>query len=318
VRASTHNAVTGESFLFSVMNIARPFRFLIAGLVLANAQAVHGIDGDASQAQIAAAAAGRSFFRANDFENAARNLQLETSLAEKSAQPPSEESLQMLAQCYARLGDVTGQTWALERLVTHYPRPRYWSELITRTQRRQDFAQRLALDFLRLRRATGSLQGADDYAALATLAMRAGFPAEAAAAVDAGFSHGVLGAGTDAARFHGLHDTAARQAADRHRAIEDPQAIQDAASQPTGEALIQLGYEFVTYGEYAKGLPLIQTGLRKGGIDKPSDAVMRLGMAYLLAGRKADALTTLATVTGVHGAADLGHLWYLHALGNAM
>jgi hypothetical protein len=45
---------------------------------------------------------------------------------------------------------------------------------------------------------------------------------------------------------------------------------------------------------------------------------MHLGIAYLQAGRKADALQTLSTVTGIHGAADLGHLWYLYALRNSM
>ena len=301
------------------MTFARPFRLVLvaAGLALAGVPAVYGFD-DASATLASAARAGREYFRANDFENAARNLQVEAALAEKSAQSPSEQSLQMLAECYARLADVTGQAWALEKLVTHYPKPRYWSQLIAHTQRRQEFGGRLALDVLRLRRVTGALQGPDDYMALASLALRSGFPAEASKALDQGFARGVLGTGPDAARQRGLRDEAARQAAELHRVIDDPQATRDASAAPTGEALVQLGYEFVTYGDYAKGLALIQAGLRKGGIDKPQDTTMRLGIAYLQAGRKADALQTLSTVTGVHGAADLGHLWYLYALRNSM
>lgn len=301
------------------MTFARLSRIVVAaaGLALAGAPPAFCAD-DASAALAAAAQSGRAYFRVNDFENAARRLQVETALAEKAGQSPSEESLQMLAECYARLDDITGQTWALEKLVTHYPRPRYWSELITRTQQRQDFGDRLALDVLRLRRETGALQGPDDYLSLATLALRAGFPAEATAALDLGFARGVLGTGADAPRQRGLREETARQAAELRRAIDTPQAARDAAAAPTGEALVQLGYIHVTYGDYAKGLPMIQAGLRKGGIDKPQDAAMRLGIACLQAGRKAEALQILSTVTGMHGAADLGHLWYLYALRNSM
>ncbi len=307
------------------MTFARPFRLVVAAaaaglalaLALAGAPAAHGFD-DANPALAAAAISGRAYYRVSDFENAARRLQMETTLAEKAAQPPSEETLRMLAECYERLDDITGQTWALEKLVTHYPKPRYWSQLIARTQRRQDFGDWLELDVLRLRRETGSLQGPDDYLSLATLALRSGFPAEASAALEQGFARGVLGSGADAARQRGLRDEAARQAAELHRAIDGPQAARDAGAATGGEALVQLGYVYVTYGEYARGLPLIQAGLRKGGIDKPQDAAMRLGIAYLRAGRNADALQTLSTVTGVHGAADLGHLWYLYALRNSM
>lgn len=301
------------------MTFARSFRFVVlaAGLALLGEPTAHGFD-DANPALTAAARSGRAYYRVSDFENAARHLQMETMLAEKAAQSPSEESLQMLAECYARLDDVTGQTWALEKLVTHYPKPRYWSQLISRTQRRKDFGEQLELDVLRLRRDTGSLQGPDDYLALAALALHSGFPAEASAVLDQGLARGVLGTGADASRQRGLRDEAARQATELHRAIDGPQAARDAAAAPTGEALVQLGYAYVTYGEYARGIPLIQIGLRKGGIDKPQDTAIRLGIAYLQAGRKADALQTLSTITGAHGAADLGHLWYLYALGNAM
>lgn len=288
-----------------------------ACLAMAIVPDAHG--SEASEVSVSAtAASGRAYFRANDFENAARSLQLEASVAEKAGAAPPEESLQMLAECFARLSDVTGQAWALEKLVTHYPKPKYWSDLISLNQRRKDFGERLALDVLRLRRETGTLQGPGDYVELAGLAMRAGYPAEASAALEQGFARGVLGVGSDAARQRALHADALRQAADQRSTLDRMGVAYATGASGSGEALVHLGYVYVTYGDHARGLSLMQAGLRKGGLERPEDATMRLGIAYVQAGRKAEALQTLSAVTGMHGAADLGHLWYLYALGNAM
>ncbi len=301
------------------MPIAREswFAAAVACVAIALAPGARAAD-DPGPALAASASTGRVYFRANDFENAARSLQFETTLAEKAARAPTEESLQMLAECYAHLADVTGQAWALEKLITYYPKPKYWSELITLTEQRKNFGQRLSLDVLRLRRATDTLRGPEDYLALATLALRAGFPAEASSGLELGFAHGVLGTGADAPRQRALRDEAAREAAEQRLALDHPDAARTAGAASNGEALLQLGHVHVTQGDYAKGIPLIQAGLSKGGIERPSDATMRLGIAYLLAGRKAEALQTLSKVTGTSGAADLGHLWYLYALRNSM
>ena len=54
--------------------------------------------------------------------------------------------------------------------------------------------------------------------------------------------------------------------------------------------------------------------MRKGGLDnRPQDAKLRLGVAYLLAGDKAKAIDTFKTVGGMHGAADLARLYGIYA-----
>ena len=73
--------------------------------------------------------------------------------AERTSGVPSEESLRMLRACYAQLGDISGRMWALEKLVTYFPKKEHWAELIARTQSRQGFGERLALDVQRLKKA---------------------------------------------------------------------------------------------------------------------------------------------------------------------
>ena len=266
----------------------------------------------------ARAASSAGCAESTDYEQAARDLQVETMQAERASVPPPEDSLHALAECYARLHDITGQMWALEKLVTYFPRPGYWAELISRTQERKDFGERLALDVLRLRKATKTLDGARDYLEIVALSTKAGYPAEAKVALEEGFARGILGTGLRGAQHRELRARVSRETIEARRLAHNPEEQQRATDAKSGEALLALGYAHVTLGEYAQGLQLMKQGLRKGGIDRPQDAMMRLGIAYLLAGQQSQALVTLASVTGAHGAADLGHLWYLYALHDSM
>ena len=58
----------------------------------------------------------------------------------------------------------------------------------------------------------------------------------------------------------------------------------------------------------------MEQGIRKGGLaNRPQDAKLRLGIAYLMAGQKAKAIEAFNTVGGRHGAADLGRIWAIYA-----
>ena len=66
-------------------------------------------------------------------------------------------------------------------------------------------------------------------------------------------------------------------------------------------------------GQAAKGVQLIQQGIAKGGLKRPEDAKLHLGIAQLAAGDKAKAQATFKTVQGTDGTADLARLWALYA-----
>ena len=55
----------------------------------------------------------------------------------------------------------TRYVFAMEKLVTYYPKKEYWVDLLSRMQRKPNFSDRLALDAYRLSLATGSMIGAD-------------------------------------------------------------------------------------------------------------------------------------------------------------
>ena len=103
-----------------------------------------------------------------------------------------------------RQKDIVGETFALERLVSYYPKKEYWVTLLNRMQRKPNFSDRLALDTYRLSLATGSMSAANDFSEMAQLALQAGSGAEAKQVIDKGFAAGVLGAGPEAERHKRL------------------------------------------------------------------------------------------------------------------
>ena len=256
----------------------------------------------------------QAYVETGDYANAARELQWEIQAAERAGRPPGEDRLLLLQDCYAKLNDANATAWVLEKLVTYYPKREYWADLLDRTQKRPDFGERLALDVDRLRLLTGTLAGASQYLAMAARAQQAGLPAEARRVVDRGFAAGVLGTGADAARHRQLQRQLADEAAAQQRRLEQRDVETAAARAVDGIELFNLGFAHATLGNFAKGLPMMKEGLRKGGLEnRPQDARLRLGIAYLMAGQKAKAIETFNTVGGRHGAADLGRIWALYA-----
>lgn len=256
----------------------------------------------------------RSYYAVSDFENAARSLHLEYEQSEKAAKIPSEDVLRLLARCYVHVNDISGQSWAMERLVTYYPRKEHWVELISLIQRQVDFGPDLALDVWRLRLATGTIGGADDYQKAVNLALQSGFLAEAKRMIDKGFADGSLGTGIDADQHKKLRDLVNKQLAREKTRLAAGELPTAAAPKSNGNALVNAGLSLVTMDEPERGMALIKQGLAQPKPSRPQYDRLHQGIAALLVGRKAEAIALFKTISGRHGAADLGRLWYIFAL----
>jgi predicted Zn-dependent protease len=253
----------------------------------------------------------QAYYLSGDYANAAKQLRAEVEADEKADRIPSEEKLQFLASCYLKMNDNAGYATVLEKLVAHYPKKSYWADMIARVQRKPGFSDRLDLDVLRLKMATGNLSKPAEYMEMAQLALQAGFPMEAKKILDQGYAYGTLGKGADAERQNRLRDLANRQAAQDAAAIK--QGDSESNGTKEGDALLAIGYNLVVNGQAERGLSLMEQGLHKGGLKHPEDAKLHLALAYLQAGQKSKALQLLQTVRGNDGTADLARLWALQA-----
>lgn len=248
-----------------------------------------------------------------DYAAIAKEAAAAVAAAEQAGRRPDEADLLRLADAQARTNNAAGQAATLEKLLFSHPKKDYWAAYLGRLPRKAGFSGRLNLDLMRLRLATGSLERTEDFMEMAQLALQAGLPAEGKAIVDKGFASGALGTGPEAERHKRLRDLANKQEAEAKASIDRRAAAAVAAKD--GNDLVQIGHAYATMGLADKGIPLIEQGIAKGGLKRPDDAQLRLGLALLQGGakNKARAVQVLRAVKGSDGTADIGRLWALYA-----
>jgi hypothetical protein len=250
-------------------------------------------------------------FQTGDYASVARQVSADVEADEKAGRRPAERDLDLLVNAYQRMGSNQQLTTSLEKLLAYYPKKETWANILSRLPRKPGFSDRFSLDLYRLQLATGNLTKPNDYMEAAQLALQAGYPAEGKKIVDKGFASGVLGTGAEADRQKRLRDLAVKQEAEANAAIAKDTAEAEAAKD--GNGLVKVGYQYVTMGQTDKGIELIEKGIAKGGLKRPEDAKLYLGLAQLQAGKKAKGVQTLRSVQGTDGAADIARLWAIQA-----
>ena len=252
----------------------------------------------------------QSLYLGSQYATAERELLADVAADERAGRAPAEERLQLLANVALKQQDSGGYAGALEKLVAYHPKREYWLAAVDATARRAHFPDRLGLDLMRLKLATGTLRGSGEYMDMAQLSLQAGFPAEAKQIIDRGYAGGELGTGAEAARHKRLKDLAAKTLADDDKTLAQDDV--QAAAAGDGTALVNGGLNYVLHGQASRGLAMMEKGLKKGGIKHPDEARLHLGYASFLAGDAQRAVAAFKTVQGDDGAAALAHLWLLH------
>lgn len=253
-----------------------------------------------------------AYYGNGEFARASKEASAQVQAAEKAGRVPSETDLQTMANCALKLNDKPGYLVAIEKLATYHPKKELWADLLNKLENKPGFADgRLGLDVARLRLYIGATMTANDYMTTSEVAIQAGYPTEAKKIIEGAFKSGVFGQGTEAARQKRLQDLALKKVDDDQKAL--PQAEADAGKAKDGNALVTIGYDYVTNGQFDKGISLIEQGIAKGDLKHPDDAKLHLGMAYLQADKKAKGLATLKTVQGTDGTMELAHYWSILA-----
>lgn len=243
-----------------------------------------------------------------DYAAIAKEAGAAVAAAEQAGRRPEEGDLLRLADAQQRTGNTAGYVATLEKLALGYPKKDYWSAYLGRLPRKPGFGDRYGLDVMRLKLATGTLTKTDEFMEMAQLSLQAGLPSEAQRIIDQGYKAGALGTGPEATRHQRLKDLAAKQEAEQKANIT--RLATEAEAEKTGDELVKVGYAYVSMGEVDRGIAMIEKGIAKGGLKRPDEAKLRLGMAQQLSAKsKAAASQTLRSVKGADGAADIARLW---------
>jgi len=246
--------------------------------------------------------------QSGDYSQIFKDAQNQVSAAEQAGRRPAEDDLLRLADAAKRLNNNAAYSHALERLVLYYAKKDYWNAHLASIQRKPGFADRLALDVMRLKLANGLITKTDDFMEMAQLALQAGFPVEAKTIVDKGYASGALGTGEQAERHRRLKDLAAKQLTESAAGIA--QATTEAATHKEGNDLIKVGTVYASMGQNDKAVELIEKGIAKGNLKRPDDAKLRLALAMAQSPKsRAKGLQMLRGVTGSDGTADIAKLY---------
>jgi hypothetical protein len=243
------------------------------------------------------------------YKDAAATLQDVVGRQEK----PDEESLKLLWAFNLKAEDTAGAAKAVEKLVTYYPKPEYWANALAPLVRMDIKDAHLQLNVYRLMNDVGVLKLPSDYAEMAEIALDAGYPGETQNVLQQAFAKNVFVEQRDKDRYQHLLDGAKQRAANDQAQLASVEQTANAAA--NGDALVQVGAAYLSYGQNDKAVAAITRGIAKGGLKSPDEANLLLGIAQLRQKNNAAAQQSFDKVAGSSngGYARLGKLWALRA-----
>ena len=251
----------------------------------------------------------QSYYQMNDFRNAKEFVGNWIKDQEKRGQRPRENAIQIYVTSCMRLKDEACTAAGFEKLVTYYPNPAGWANLMqslfaSRNEAATFNAYRLATD-------VGAMRTGDDYTEMAQRALEKGLPGEALSTLEAAFARKVFTDKRDIDRnTRLLNTTKERAAADRASLAKQDR---DAAAGKSADVDLRVGQSFMSYGQYAQAVTAIRRGIAKGNATDPAEAQLVLGIALLKSGNKAEAGKVLRAIKGDAELQRVAKLWSLRA-----
>jgi tetratricopeptide (TPR) repeat protein len=185
-------------------------------------------------------------------------------------------------------------------LVRLYPGKDNFKNSIALFRDRRDINGDTELDLLRLMMASGTMSSPNEYLSLARDLQDAGLPGEVKTVIEAGVRSGVL---KEASARQVLATATTRISEDR---ASLPAVEAKARNAATGSLALSTGHAYMGYANYDKAIELFRLALQKGGVDAGL-VNTRIGIAYALSNRRAEAETAFKAVTGPR--AELAALW---------
>jgi tetratricopeptide (TPR) repeat protein len=254
---------------------------------------------------------GQAYYLKGDWKG---TLKFEEALVDatiKGGSTPSNESLQLILSSCVKIEDSACTTKALERLVTYYPKPDYWYNLLFGISKEASNSDPNTLQVYRLMFDVDVLKSPEDYTEMAQLALESGSPGEAQRVLQRGFDKNVFADQRAKEKNQRLLDKA-KQAAASDQATLDKTA-KEADASPTGAKNAGMGLAYLGYAQYDKAVDELTKAVSKGSLRNPPETQLLLGIAQLKAGHKDEAVKAFKAVKGDPILERLSALWILHA-----
>ena len=240
----------------------------------------------------------QSYYNGNDFSHAADMAKKEIAAKTAAGMKPSEDVLGLLLNSQIKTNNEAGAREALDQLAMISAKPDVWGQVLDFALGTKGISDHQLLNLYRLSLLIGTMKDTD-FAAMATIDLQNGLPKEAIAVLTKGNKTGDL--------LKQANDLAARD----EQSL--PALAAEAAKHMDGEIDVKLGESYYTYGRFDDAIAALQKGIQKGGLKDAADAETTLGIVFLAAGKKDQAVAEFDKAAAAQtAAAQVAHVWTLY------
>ena len=215
----------------------------------------------------------QGYYQVKDYDKALANVEKAISMYLAKDKIPKEQWYNLARFLYFEKNDVNNTVKTLETLLQYYPKKQYWVQLSHMYgEQKKETDQLSAMETAYVQ---GMLDKGTEQVTMAYLYLNGDVPYKAAKVMDTGLKDGSIDGKSKNWEIAG---SAWRQAQEVEKSI--PAMEKAAAKSDTGELYARLGNLYLDGDDYKKAITAINKGLARGGVKRPDNARLVLGMAY--------------------------------------
>jgi len=215
----------------------------------------------------------QGYYQLQDFDKALQNIEIAINEYNEKGKIPKEQWYNLARFLYAEKNMTAKATDTLRNLIAFYPKKQYWVQLSFMYSEQNNEAYQLAtMDTAYVQ---DLLEKDGEFRNMASLFLNAEVPYKAAKVLEEGFEKEIV---EDTSKNWELMAGALRQAQEIKAAI--PAMEKAAAKSDDGDLYARLGNIYLDAEENEKAIEAIEKGLARGGVKRPDNANLVLGMAY--------------------------------------
>ncbi|MEM8661285.1 MAG: tetratricopeptide repeat protein, partial [Pseudomonadota bacterium] len=215
----------------------------------------------------------QGYYQTKDYPKSLTNVNKAIDMYTASGKVPKEQWYNLARYLYFEKNDVTNTVATLEELLKHYPKKQYWVQLSHMYgEQKKESLQLAAMDTAYVQ---GMLDKGTEQVTMAYLYLNGEIPYQAAKVMEEGLDNDSI---EPTSRNFEIAASAWRQSQELEKAMEDMETA--AAKSDDGELYARLGNIYLDADMNAEAITAINKGLQRGGIKRPDNARLVLGMAY--------------------------------------
>tara|TARA_E500000178_G_scaffold196433_1_gene194460 strand:- start:252 stop:1598 length:1347 start_codon:yes stop_codon:yes gene_type:complete len=213
------------------------------------------------------------YFQLKDYDKSLSNIQIAIDREKAAGKVPKEQWYNLARFIHFDRDNFREALDILEILVMYYPKKQYWVQASHLYGEEKDEARQLAM--LEATYEQNLLDRSQDIVLLSQLYLQAEVPFPAARAMEKGLADDIV---EKESKNYELAGVAWRQAQEVTKSL--PMLEAAASKSEKGELYARLGNVYLDVDKNKKAVEALKRGLDRGGVKRPDQARLALGMAY--------------------------------------